>query len=275
MTIQNSTASRQFINGTLPLDAMELSYGNTEAILESGVDSAVAAYDGTKPLFAAIQGNMNESTIQPTAFLGVRNHYANNANVVFVRGDHYFELMSQANAPPQHRLFTGDVNGDGKTDAFFYYGGNGDEWLGLSDGTQLTWSKAGNIAGFGNLLDGSHQLFTGDFNGDGKTDFAFYYAGNGSVWLGTSSGTAFGWAQISTATNGDWLDGKHRVSVADYDGDGRSDFFVYNEGDGSTWLGILGRRRGHLEFGGARWAASGTCSTARHAFLDGDFDGDG
>ena len=274
MTIQNDSVARQFVNGSLPVDVMEVSYAPTEQTLESGLDSAVAAYDGSRPFFAAIQGDMNYSTIMPTNFLDVRNHYADNSNIVFVRADHYFQLMSRANAPPQHQLFTGDVNGDGKTDAFFYYGGNGDVWIGLSDGTQLTWSNAGNIMGFGNLLDGSHQLFTGDFNGDDKTDFAFYYSGDQSVWLGTSTGTAFTWAKISTTTLGNWLDGKHRVHVADYDGDGKADFSVYNSGDGSVWLGLSTGTSLTWDSAGSV-GGFGDLLDGSHFFLDGDFNGDG
>jgi hypothetical protein len=196
--------------------------------------------------------------------------------VVFVRADQYFQLMTRANAPPQHAVFSGDVNGDGKTDVFFYYGGNGDEWFGISDGTDFQFSRAGNCAGFGNLLDGSHALFTGDFTGDKMTDFAFYYSGNDSVWLGTSTGSALNWSQIGAASNGNWLDGKHRTHVADYDGDGTDDFFVYNQNDGSTWLGITGSSGTALT-----WYAAGSVGgfgallDGAHAFLDGDFDGDG
>jgi hypothetical protein len=277
MTIQNDSVARQFVGGTLPVDVMEVSYAPTEQTLESGLASAVSAYDGSKPYFAAIQGDMNYSTITPTNFLDVRNYYADDSNIVFVRADHYFQLMRRANAPPQHQLFTGDVNGDGRTDAFFYYGANGDEWVGLSDGTQLTWSKAGNISGFGNLLDGSHQLFTGDFNGDGETDLAFYYNGDDSVWLGTSSGTAFIWAQISTTTLGNWLDGQHRVHVADYNGDGKADFSVYDNAtgtNGTIWIG-LSTGTSLTWSTAAAVGGFGNLLDGAHAFVDGDFDGDG
>ncbi len=274
MTIQADSVARQFVGGTLPLDVMEVSYAPTEATLESGLQGAISAYDGSKPFFAAIQGDMNYSTITPTNFLDVRNDYAKNSNVVFVRGDHYFELMSRANAPPEHELYTGDVNGDGKTDAFFYYSGNGDEWVGLSDGSQLTWSKFGNITNLGNLLDGTRERFTGDFNGDGKTDFAFYYSGDNSVWLGTSSGTAFTWAKIGTASLGNWLDGKHRVHVADYDGDGKADFSIYNQADGSVTLGLCSGTA--LAWHSASSVGGfGNLLDGQHALFDGDFNGDG
>lgn len=276
-TIQNDSVATQFVGG-LPINALTVSYANTEQELESGLTGAIAAYDGSKPCFAAIQGDMNYSTIMPSNFLDVRNNYATNSNIVFVRADHYFELMRRANAPPQHLVYTGDVNGDGKTDAFFYYAGNGDEWIGLSNGTTLSWSNGGNISGFGNVADGSHQLFTGDFTGDGKMDFAFYYNGDQSFWLGTSTGTGFTWGNISTTSIGNWLDGAHRVHVADYNGDGKVDVSVYDESDGDVWFGIttVSASGTTLTWDNASSVGGfGDLLDGSHAFLDGDFNGDG
>src|SRR5206468_1232122 len=122
----------------------------------------------------------------PSAFYNTQQHYATNGNVSFVRADHFFQLLRAAKLPAQHLTFSGDFNGDGKTDSLFYYAGDGNWWLGLSDGTKLNWSLAGNLAGVGNLVDGQHAFYTGDFTGDGKTD-VLIYAGADSSWrLGTS-----------------------------------------------------------------------------------------
>ena len=240
MTIQADSVARQWVTSSLPVNLLAVTYAPAAEQIETGppgpgLTPSLAAYNGSQPYFAAVQGDMNYSTITPSAFLDIRNYYANNSNVVFVRGRPLLRAHGPCAQPPcSTKLFTGDVNGDGKTDAFFYYGGDGNEWIGLSDGTNLNWSNGGNISDFGNLLDGTHEFFTGDFNGDGKTDFAFYYSGDNSVWLGTSAGTAFTWAQISTTTLGNWLDGAHRVHVADYNGDGKADFSVYDNASGAN-----------------------------------------
>src|SRR5262249_31331314 len=149
LTIQDSTTARQFVNGTLPIERMTLSYGDNESILENGVDAALKTYDGSKPAFAAIQGNMNNGAVNPTPFANVQTHYANNQTVVFVRADHFFSLLSRFHAPPAHDLFGGDFDGDKKTDSLFYYAGDGSFWLGKSNGTSLTWTNAGSASGFG------------------------------------------------------------------------------------------------------------------------------
>jgi hypothetical protein len=275
LTIQDSTTAEQFVGTGLPIERMTLSYGDNASILETGVDNALHTYDGTKPVFAAIQGDMNQGTINPSAFLDVQSHYAANTNVVFVRGDHFFQLVSRAHAPPAHKLYGGDFDGNGKSDVLMYYAGNGDFWLGLSDGANLNFTNAGNQSGFGNLLDGGHAIFTGDFTGDGKTDVAFYYPGDSRWWLGTSTGTALTWTSLGTTPNfGNLLDGKHRVQVGDYDGNGKADFCVYASGDGSFQLGLSNGSS-------LTWKSAGMTSgfgnllDGSHAFFDGDFDGDG
>jgi hypothetical protein len=274
LTIQNSSVAQQFLGGTLPLEVMELSYGDTEAIVESGVDSALNAFDRSRPAFAAVQGNMNMGTMNPTALMNVQNHYVNNTYVSFVRADHFFWLVSRAHSPPQHYVFPGDFNGDGKTDVAFYYS-NGDFWFGLSDGQKLTWSRAVNVAGFGNLVDGGHAFYIADFNGDKKTDVLFYSTGDSNWWLGTSSGTALSFALVGNTPNiGNVLDGKHSVRVGDYDGNGKADVAVYSNADGSWNIGLSNGTALTWSSAGAT-GGFGDLLDGAHAFYDGDFDGDG
>src|SRR5262249_27554208 len=151
-------------------------YANNEADLERGIDGQLGGWGHGAPLFVAVQGNMNSAAITPSTFYAVQQHYAGDPNVVFVRPDHFFELLRAAQRPRGHRLLDGDFNGDGKSDLLLYSSGDGSAQIGLSDGRAMDWHLASDASGFGDLLDGSHWLSTGDFNGDGKTDLAFYYA---------------------------------------------------------------------------------------------------
>jgi hypothetical protein len=331
LTIQDESMNMQIINGTLPLKRLDISYGDTAAIIEAnagGIDSQLPSFTGAAPLFVAVQGNMNSGSMNPTAFNDIATHYGNNSNVVFVRPDHFFQLLRQANQPPAHRVFTGDYNGDGKTDTMFYYGGDGNWWmapsdgtsftwhlagnvtslgnfvdgkhqfyggdyngdgksdmlvygsndgnwrLGTSDGTNLTWSTVSNTGNFGNLMDGGHRIFTGDFTGDGKSDVLFYYSGDGHWWLGTSSGTALTWTLAAGTTFGNLLDGTHAIYTGDYNGDGKLDLLVYNNSDGTFWFGISSGTAITWTQAAAT-SGYGNLLGQGHRILTGDFNGDG
>src|SRR5205085_330992 len=120
-----------------------------------------------------VQGNMNKAETTPSGFEQVRAHYATNSNVVFLRPDNFFQLLNASSHPADHKVFSGDFNGDKMTDTLFYYGGDGTWWMGLSDGTAIAWHSAGVLAG-GDVLDGKHDFFIGDVTGDGKSDVLLY-----------------------------------------------------------------------------------------------------
>jgi hypothetical protein len=271
MTIQDESQPVLW-NGAVPVVRLNLSYGDTEAILESGIDAQLGAFTGAAPVFISVQGNMNSGAMDPAAFAAVQAHYAANANVVFVRPDAFFHLLDVATHPPQHRVWVGDLDGNGTTDVLMYYA-NGDWWMGLSDGTHLTWHQAGNA--MPGLLDGKHYLAVGDFTGDGKTDVVVYASADGSWKMGVSDGAQLAWHDAGgNAGFGDLLDGKHRFSVGDYDGDGKADVVFYYAGDGNWWMG-------HSDGAQLAWHSAGNTQgfgnllDGSHAIYDGDFDGDG
>ena len=75
-----------------------------------------------------------------------------------------------------------------RDEMLFYYPGDDNWWLGSHDGNQLQWSFAGNTAGFGHGINDGRPFWTGDFNGNGRTDVLFYYPGDGNWWLGSHGG---------------------------------------------------------------------------------------
>jgi hypothetical protein len=88
------------LNGTLPLMRLVQTYGNNETDLETGINNGTAFWSRTSPLFVAVQGNMNSDTINPTTFYNVQQHYASDSAYVFVRLDHFFQLLREANQLP-------------------------------------------------------------------------------------------------------------------------------------------------------------------------------
>lgn len=275
LTIQDESQSLQLLDNWLPLIKLTVSYGSNEAALESGIDGQLAGWTGAAPLFVAVQGDMNQGTITPTAFWNTQQHYATNSNVVFVRPDHFFRLLRAAKQPAQHVVLSGDFDGNGKSDALFYYGGDGNFWMGLSDGTNITWHLAGNLSNLGNLVDGKHAFYTGDFDGDGKSDVLVYGSADGSWRFGRSDGTNLNWSVLATTPGfGDLLDGTRRTFIGDFNGDGKSDVLFHYNGDGTWWLGASSGTA--LSFGNAGSTSGfGNLFDGAHAIYTGDFNGDG
>ncbi len=280
LTIQDESTPMQIIggaSGTVPLFKLNISYGDTEQILESnpgGIDSQLATFNGTAPVFIAVQGDMNSSSITPTAFNDVAAHYGSNSNVVFVRPDHFFQLLLEANQPPGHRVFTGDYDGDGKTDTMFYYNGDGNWWMAPSDGINFAWHVAGNVASLGNFADNNHVFYGGDFTGDGKSDI-MVFGGNDNNWrLGTSDGTNLTWSVVSNTGNfGGLLDGAHRTFTGDFTGDGKADALFYYSGDNHWWLGTSSGTA--LTWSLVCTSTFGNLLDGTHGLYVGDYNGDG
>ena len=134
-------------------------------------------------------------------------------------------------------IWTGDFSGNGKTDLLFYYPGDNNWWLGEFDAqNQLTWSLAGNTAGFGQVWDG-RPFWIGDFDGNGKADVLFYYPGDSNWWLGTFNGDQLQWSFAgNTAGFGQLADGRP-IWSGDFAGNGKTDVLFYYPGDNNWWLG--------------------------------------
>ncbi|MBK7687983.1 MAG: VCBS repeat-containing protein [Elusimicrobia bacterium] len=85
----------------------------------------------------------------------------------------------------QMRAFqVGDFNGDSYDDLLVCTGGI--TWVGLSNGGAFLFADGRNGRFSPNGTETG--VFTGDFNGDGRSDIAFV-SRNGISWVGVSSGT--------------------------------------------------------------------------------------
>ena len=125
---------------------------------------------------------------------------------------------------------TGDFNGDGYDDIFWYKPGSGGDsvWQGKSDGTFRPLGQFRDVSG-------TYTPLTGDFNGDGLDDIFWYKPGFGgdSVWQGKSDGTFHPSGQFRDVS------GTYTPLTGDFNGDGSDDIFWYKPGPGgdSIWLG--------------------------------------
>ena len=124
---------------------------------------------------------------------------------------------------------TGDFNGDGKTDYM---------WVNAQNNTTYTYLATGNgqfaspeTSSAGGNYAGLWDLYTGDFNGDGKTDILWGKAGsNPVVYLSKGNGT-FSSAITSSATfpSGSW-----KFAAGDFNGDGRADMIFLDAATSTT-----------------------------------------
>ncbi|MEV6689271.1 FG-GAP-like repeat-containing protein [Streptomyces sp. NPDC051130] len=127
----------------------------------------------------------------------------------------------------------------------------------------------------GDEVGGSGPVRWADFDGDGRSDY-LTIADNGEVraWLNQGGKPGGGWKELGAVASGTTSD-RSRVRLADFDGDGRADYWVINpDGAVNVWL-----NRGGDPAGAGGWqsigeAATGTTTRPEQVRLA-DFDGDG
>jgi hypothetical protein len=178
------------------------------------------------------------------------------------------------------KVLTGDFNGDGKTDIArlegpFFEGG------GLLNVALSTGSDFGNPGLAGSWFDwvsGTRaplrpgEIFTGDFDGDRKTDIAWWDS-FGRVWsVALSTGDHFG-TRFSTSVPPVWITdfgGPGLMLIGDFNGDGKTDIAGHN-GDANAWHVALSTGRSFDPSAGFWVRGFG----GPGVMLTGDFNGDG
>ena len=151
----------------------------------------------------------------------------------------YTRMKSIAEPHAQHtfqNVYAGDFNGDGKDD-ILVHSGNAIH-IHRSNGSQLdvVVSAVERVPGSWQFTSGD-RFFVGDFNGDGKDEVAVF---NGTNWVMEYLGLladdgANGLKLIARYDNSmpGWdLTPGDCFHVADFNGDGKKDLFVFN---GSNW----------------------------------------
>ena len=144
-----------------------------------------------------------------------------------------------------------DFNGDGLTDIFAYNSATG-RWM-----RALTTTPGGFDYSYGTWAAG-FSIFPADFNDDGRTDLFLYNKIAGHVYAGlwlrvmsSVSGLAFEYETGAARWSPDW-----DVYPVDFDGDSRSDLFLYQPTTG-YWVRVF-FNSGAPAYEYGRWAPNFT-----------------
>ncbi len=133
--------------------------------------------------------------------------------------------------------WTGDFNGDGKTDFASPISGSGGQQIRVN----LSTGSGFDVQTWPIWLDctlTSENYWTGDFNGDGKTDFASYIAGSSGQYIKVNLSTGSG---FDVQTWPIWLDcslTSPTYWTGDFNGDGKTDFASPISGSGGQQIRI-------------------------------------
>lgn len=170
-------------------------------------------------------------------------------------------------------LLTGDVDGDGRTDVIFVEEGRVSVFR--STGSDLGSAPIAVQTGTIRPNNAQSRVFTGDFNGDGRTDLLVVPLQFGPVplatWLSRGDGTfAILPAFTLGPVYGTFPSANQRFLIADVNGDGRTDVVHILANEFYTWL-ARGDGRFSLVYKGGLTAQQNNFD----AMTTGDVDGDG
>ncbi len=159
-------------------------------------------------------------------------------------------LASWPNGPAPNgdfydQVVAGDFNGDGRTDLAWYSGSPAGTWK-IYVSTGNGW-KEEDRQGPTPQLPIYKQVVIGDFNGDGKTDIA-WYTGKGDEWQVALSNKT-GWDPVTTWHGPSPTDPEvpNQVIAGDFNGDGKTDLAWYSGSPAGTWKVYISTGNGWKE----------------------------
>jgi hypothetical protein len=134
------------------------------------------------------------------------------------------------------RLYTGDFNGDRRAD-LLCHDGEGHKWVAYAKRGRDLFTGTDWDADLRWCHHNGAQLYTGDYQGDGRDDLLCHDTGDGHKWV------AYAKRGRDLFTGTDWdadlrwcYHPKGRLYSGDYDGDAHDDLLCHDTGNGYKWV---------------------------------------
>jgi len=167
---------------------------------------------------------------------------------------------------------SGDFNGDGKDDLFFWKQDSGKNWLLISNGngTFIEYENPINEQ----IIDRHNmRLVIGDYNNDGKSDVYFWRHTDGKNWMFYSNGNGAFTRYQNPIPKNSIKDKDFFSIIGDFNGDKKSDIYFWRARDGKNKLYLSNGNGGFTETNSPIRSAE---IRGNYLQLDhGDFNGDG
>ncbi|HPJ15854.1 MAG TPA: VCBS repeat-containing protein, partial [Spirochaetota bacterium] len=135
-------------------------------------------------------------------------------------------------------FLSGDYNADGRTDIALYDSRSGRWYVGENyrdevNGFKLNWKLYKEFTPRESVLFGFDR-FSGDFNGDGYSDFMLFDRENGEWIIGETGNETINFKTFSKTPEFKYIT---RWFQGDFNGDGRTDIGFYSKTDNCVWVG--------------------------------------
>jgi len=135
-------------------------------------------------------------------------------------------------------FLSGDYNADGRTDIALYDSRNGRWYVGENyrdevNGFRLSWKLYKEFTPRESVLFGFDR-FSGDFNGDGYSDFMLFDREKGEWIIGETGNETINFKTFSKTPE---FKDITRWFQGDFNGDGRTDIGFYSKTDNCVWVG--------------------------------------
>jgi len=174
------------------------------------------------------------------------------------------------------RRVINDYNGDGRSDLGFF-----EPFKPADNAFYVALSTDGSFAPVSDPWVESNtfghaagRYYVGDYNGDGKSDLGFFEPSDNSFYVALSTGSGF-----FAPGSGQWVapdafgHGAGRYSVADFNGDGKSDLGFFEPSDNSFYVS-LSTGNGFFAPGSGQWVGPNVFGHTAGRYYVGDFNGD-